>query len=78
MLRTRACVCVCVHCVRTLISLCALRVNYDICFFSKFGSSKRMSEGDKKQIQSIVAIKIQMAKEEWREEVCMIHSQLIV
>ena len=42
-------------------------------YYSKFGNSKRIGEKDKKEIQGMVAIKIQMAKEEWREEVYSPH-----
>ena len=42
----------------------------------KFGTSKRLSEGDKKEMKELMALKIQMSKAEWKKELDQVHEQL--
>jgi hypothetical protein len=42
----------------------------------KFGTSKRFSELDKKDVTELIAIKIQVSKEEWKQEMDLIRQQL--
>ena len=35
----------------------------------KFGSSKRMSEVEKKDVQEMIAMKIQVSKDDWKKEI---------
>ena len=37
-------------------------------FFRKFGTSKRLCEGDKKEIQELLALKLQVSQDEWQKD----------
>jgi hypothetical protein len=37
-------------------------------FHRKFGTSKRFSEGDKKEMSEMIALKLQIARDEWQKE----------
>lgn len=69
---------------RLVISFCELICHFtngliNILFsinFRKFGTSKRLSEVDKKEIAGTIAIKIQMSKEEWKLELNRLQFEL--
>jgi len=42
----------------------------------KFGQSKRFSEVDKKDIQDLIAVKVQLSKEEWKKEMMTLRDEL--
>lgn len=42
----------------------------------KFGTSKRFSELDKKDMTELIAIKIQVSKEEWKQELDLVKERL--
>lgn len=45
-------------------------------FLRKFGTSKRFSELDKKDMTELIAVKIQISKEEWKQELDLVKENL--
>lgn len=60
----------------TILHLCSCAVYTFHLYCRKFGSNKRFSELDKKEIEDLIALKLQVSKEEWQTELELVRSQL--